>query len=376
MNVKLLTKDFFKKRGGEQLDELDDKTKVVSFIKLPKSVNDYMGDKGQPKYFNFSSVDDDIFDDKSGSSGNFEFSFNQPKGIKAMDEFYDEMLPSIDYSGELPEYYEYKFNKMKTTNDRIVDKLRENAIDEDETRLPDVENLHPEIKLGKGEALERFKAQVAKYNAENRPKNEEILTTQSLPSSLTTGKLQSRREMGINNRGGEETKNSGDGEIVVKPVKKYRKETAEERQHKLRGEKLAKIDNELKDIGEGKRKLPDKKEKPKVSESNFFQIGGDDVEEGKETPKKSPEEIRQSYLDSRKKEYIEKMQKTIDTAQNDAKAKEDAEAAEERARKIFNNILDSAGDLREEIEKVKRETPEKEFKALKATEMQMKVYNS
>jgi hypothetical protein len=183
-----------------------------------------MDDKGQAKYFKFSSVDDDIFDDKSGSSGNFEFSFNQPKGIKAMDEFYDEILPSIDYSGELLEYYEYKFNKEKTTNDRIFDKLRENAIDEDETRLPDVENLHPEIKLGKGEALERFKAQVAKYNAENnRPKNEEILTTQNLPSSLTTGKLQSRREMGINNRGGEETKNSGDGEIVVKPVKNLEK---------------------------------------------------------------------------------------------------------------------------------------------------------
>ena len=57
MNVKLLTKDYFKKRGGEQLGELDDKTKIVSFIKLPKSVNDYMGDKGQTKNFKFSSVD-------------------------------------------------------------------------------------------------------------------------------------------------------------------------------------------------------------------------------------------------------------------------------------------------------------------------------
>ena len=41
MNVKLLTKDFFKKRGREQLDDLDDKTKIVSFIKLPKSVNSH-----------------------------------------------------------------------------------------------------------------------------------------------------------------------------------------------------------------------------------------------------------------------------------------------------------------------------------------------
>jgi hypothetical protein len=65
MNVKLSTKDFFKKRGGEQLDELDDKTKVVSFIKLPKSVNDYMGDKGQTKKIKFSSIDDDMFDNKS-----------------------------------------------------------------------------------------------------------------------------------------------------------------------------------------------------------------------------------------------------------------------------------------------------------------------
>ncbi len=127
MNVKMLTKDFFKKRGGEKLDELDDKTKVVSFIKLPKSVNDYMGDKGQTKNFNFSSVDDDMFDNKSGSSGHFAFSFNQPKGMRALGQFYDEILPPIDYSGELPEYYEYKLNKGKTTNDMIVDKLRENA---------------------------------------------------------------------------------------------------------------------------------------------------------------------------------------------------------------------------------------------------------
>ncbi len=43
MNVKSLKKDLLKKRGGEQLKELDDRTKVVSFIKLPKSVYDYMG---------------------------------------------------------------------------------------------------------------------------------------------------------------------------------------------------------------------------------------------------------------------------------------------------------------------------------------------
>ena len=146
MNVKLLTKEFFKKRGGEQLDELDDRTKVISFIKLPKSVNDYMGDKGQTKNFKFSSVDTDIFDDKSGSSGHFAFNFNQPKGFKALDEFYDEILPPIDYSGELPEYYEYKLNKGKTTNDRIVDKLRENALDEDETRLPEAQELYPQFK--------------------------------------------------------------------------------------------------------------------------------------------------------------------------------------------------------------------------------------
>ena len=162
MNVKLLTKEFFIKRGGEQLNELEDKTKVDSYIKLPKTVNDYMGDKGQTKNFKFSSVDDDMFDDKSGPSCHFAFSFNQPKGMKALDEFYDEMLPSIDYSGELPEYYEYKLNKGKTTNDRIVDKLRENALDEDETRLPEIEQIYPQIKAKKGEAFERFKAQVEK----------------------------------------------------------------------------------------------------------------------------------------------------------------------------------------------------------------------
>ena len=79
-----------------------------------------MGDKGQTKNFKFSSVDTDIFDDKTGSSGHFAFKFNQPKGMRALDEFYDEMLPPIDYSGELPEYYEYKLNKGKTTNKRIV----------------------------------------------------------------------------------------------------------------------------------------------------------------------------------------------------------------------------------------------------------------
>ena len=52
MNVKLLTKDFFKKRGGEQLGELDDKTKIFSFIKLPISVNDYMDDKVKLKTLN------------------------------------------------------------------------------------------------------------------------------------------------------------------------------------------------------------------------------------------------------------------------------------------------------------------------------------
>ena len=57
MNVKLFTKELFIERGGEKLNELDDKTKVASFIKLPKSVNDYTGDKGQSKKFKFSSVD-------------------------------------------------------------------------------------------------------------------------------------------------------------------------------------------------------------------------------------------------------------------------------------------------------------------------------
>ena len=131
MNVKLLTKYFFKKRGGEQLDDLDDKTKIFSFIKLPKSVNDYMGDKGQTKNFKFSSVDTDIFDDKIGSSsGHFAFSFNKQRDFKALDEFYNKMLPYIDYSGELPEYYEYGLYKKNTNKfkayKRFKDKLREN----------------------------------------------------------------------------------------------------------------------------------------------------------------------------------------------------------------------------------------------------------
>ena len=125
MNVKLLTKDFFKKRGGEQLDELDDKTKVVSFIKLPKSVDDYMGDKGQTKNLKFSSVDTDIFDDKIGSSsGNFAFSFNKQRGFKALDEFYNKMLPPIDYSDELPEYYEYGLNKRNTNKNEAYKRFK------------------------------------------------------------------------------------------------------------------------------------------------------------------------------------------------------------------------------------------------------------
>ena len=74
-----------------------------------------MGDKGQTKNFKFSSVDTDIFDDKIGSSsGHFAFSFNKQRGFKALDEFYNKMLPPIDYSGELPEYYEYGLNKRNT----------------------------------------------------------------------------------------------------------------------------------------------------------------------------------------------------------------------------------------------------------------------
>ena len=219
MNVKFLTKDFLKKRGGEQLDDLDDKTKIVSFIKLPKSVNDYMGDKGQTKNFKFSSVDTDIFDDKSGSSGHFAFNFNQPKGFKALDEFYDEMLHPIDFSGELPEYYEYKLNKGKTTNDRIVDKLRENALDEDATLLPEAQQLYRQFKTQKGEAFERFKAQVDKYNAEKIP-------------TLTI----------TENEGGRE---GPPPEIEVKPVNKYSKRSAEERQAKLRANKMEKIKDEL-----------------------------------------------------------------------------------------------------------------------------------
>ena len=116
-----------------------------------------MGDKGQTKNFKFSSVDTDIFDDKSGSSGHFAFSFNQPKGMRALDEFYYEILSPIDYSGELPEYYEYKFNKGKTTNDRIVDKLRENALDEDATRLPEAQELYPQFKTKKAKHLKGLK---------------------------------------------------------------------------------------------------------------------------------------------------------------------------------------------------------------------------
>ena len=48
-----------------------------------------MGDKGQTKNFKFSSVNTDIFYDKSGSSGHFAFKFNQPQGMRALDEFYD-----------------------------------------------------------------------------------------------------------------------------------------------------------------------------------------------------------------------------------------------------------------------------------------------
>ena len=90
-----------------------------------------MGDKGQTNNFKFSSVDTDIFDDKIGSSsGHFAFSFNKQRGFKALDEFYNKMLPPIDYSDELPEYYEYGLNKRNTNKfeacKRFKDKFREN----------------------------------------------------------------------------------------------------------------------------------------------------------------------------------------------------------------------------------------------------------
>ena len=129
-------------------------------------------------------------------------------------------MPPVDYSGELPECYEYKLNKGKTTNDRIVDKLRENALDEDETRLPEAQQLYPQLKPQRGEAYERFKAQVEKYNSEKIP---------TIPE----------------NEGG------GEGpppEIEVKPVKKYSKPSAEERQKILRAEKMDKLENEIQQI--------------------------------------------------------------------------------------------------------------------------------
>ena len=52
--------------------------------------------------------------------------------------------------------YEYKLNKGKTTNDRIVDKLRENGLDEDATLLPEAQELYPQFKTQKGEAFDRL----------------------------------------------------------------------------------------------------------------------------------------------------------------------------------------------------------------------------
>ena len=190
-----------------------------------------MGDKGQTKNFKFSFVNTDIFDDKSGSSGHFAFKFNQPKGMRALDEFYDEMLPPIDYSGELPEYYEYKLNKGKTTNDRIVDKLRENGLDEDATLLPEAQELYSQFKTRKGEAFNRFKTQFEKYNSEKIP-----IIKESPTSTIAESE-----------GGGEGTPH----EIEVKPVKKYKpvnkysKPSAEERQKILRAEKMDKLEDEL-----------------------------------------------------------------------------------------------------------------------------------
>ena len=405
MNVKLLTKEFFIKRGGEQLNELEDKTKVDSYIKLPKSVNDYMGDKGQTKNFKFSSVDDDMFDDKSGPSGHFAFSFNQPIGMKAMDEFYDEMLPSIDYSGELPEYYEYKLNKGKTTNDKIVEKLRENAINEDATLLPEAQELYPQFKTKKGEAFERFKAQFEKYKTEKIP--------------ITT--------IGGSEGGGEGKPPT----IEVKPVKKFNRPSAEERQKILRAEKMDKLEDEINQIQSAEKiqkvfrgskarretkqtknglqsepakgKITDehdenklvtknnesdeqinenptkssKKEShaqvqtpstpprptkpkqenstpidatdlpPKMLVNSFIEARDEDAEELVQTPKKTPAQIKEKWL----------------------KKFEDAD----RAQRALNISMEYAHELETEIENLSKE---KDFKKMKADEKIMKKYNA
>jgi hypothetical protein len=404
MNVKLLTKDFLTKRGGEQLDELDDKTEVVSFIKLPKSVNDYMGDKVQTKYFKFSNVDTDIFDDKSGSSGNFAFNFNQPIGMKAMDEFYDEMLPSIDYSGELPEYYEYKLNKGKTTSDKIVDKLRENAIDEDETLLPEAQELYPQIKTQKGEAFERFKAQVEKYK------------TEKVPITKIAG-----------SEGGGEGKPPT---IEVKPVKKYKKPSAEERQKILRAEKIDKLDSELSVVKEKhknksaeniqkvfrrnlvrknvERKIGTKAENNQDNKKILGSTNNESNEHINENPTKSskqeshapvqtpstpprptkpkqenstpidaielrPKSLVNSFIEARDEDAEELIQTPKKTpTQIKEKWLQKFEDAD-RAQRALNITMEYALELEAEIEKLSKE---KDFKKMKADEKTMKKYNA
>ena len=144
------------------------------------------------------------------------------------------MLPPIDYSGKLPEYYEYKLNKGKNTHDRIVDQLRENALDEDATRLTEAQELYSQFKTRKGEAFNRFKSQFENYNSEKIP-----IIKESPISTIAESE-----------GGGEGTPH----EIEVKPVKKYKpvnkysKPSAEERQKVLRAEKIKKLEDELQQI--------------------------------------------------------------------------------------------------------------------------------
>jgi hypothetical protein len=333
-----------------------------------------------------------MFDNKSGSSGHFVFSFNQPKGLRALDEFYDEMLPPIDYSGELPEYYEYKLNKGKTTNDMIVDKLRENALDEDATLLPRAQELYPQIKTQKGEAFERFKAQVEKYNSEKIP--------------IT--------KMAGSEGGGEEKPPT----IEVKPVKKYKKPSAEERQKIIRAEKIDKLGDEINKIqstekiqkvyrGSKARKKIGRDTIPPselsiLNEDNNNEIisnplpftspkKADKVKSPipthTEAPKKAkqqesstpidlpPKSLVNSFIEARDKdEDAEELVQTPRKTPAEIRKKwlqkfEDAD----RAQRALSMTMETAHELETEIEKLSRD---KDFKKMKADEKTMKKYNA
>jgi hypothetical protein len=159
----------------------------------------------------------------------------------------------------------------------------------------------------------------------------------------------------------------GGVEIEIQPVNKFKKETKEERQLKLRSEKISKLNSELQDIESGRKSTPSSKKPPapspsetpvpnsrRPSASNLSETPAQspsdnndadeeeaEKEELKQTPKKTPEQIKKEFLD---------------------RLEEKNKAATE-----LDKYLNVASSLENDIKKVESE---RNFKTMKASALQ------